>query len=169
MLVTKYLPGGRVTLFVVGLCLLLAASFVIMWHPSRTVSNLTLVLVLLIVFGPMMLPAFLRIRAKTVAQTEQRIALVSPLSADAAFAKLKGAKLGRIKLIDGDAERRVLVFESPMTGWSWGFFHPVFIRPAAQGSEIEVGIRHKTIIQCQSTVRQWHDTCAAEIKKALEA
>lgn len=138
-----------------------------MWHPSRTVSSLTLLLVLAIVFVPIMLPAFLRIRARTVAQTGQRIALISPLSADAAFAKLKGAKLGRIKLTDSDAERRVLVLES--TGWSWGFFLPVFIRPAPQGSEIEVGIRLRTIIQCQSTIRQLHDSCAAEIKKVLEA
>jgi len=166
MLVIKGSPRWLVALFATYLCLLLAASFVIMWHPSRTVSSLTLLLVLLIALGPMMLPVFVRLRAKTAAQTERRIALVSPLSADAAFAKLKDAKLDRIKVIDSDAERRVLVLES--TGWSWGFIHPVFIRPAAQGSEIEVGIRLKTI-QHETTVRQWHDTCAAEIRKALEA
>jgi hypothetical protein len=168
MLVLKGSFGWYVTLFVVGLCRLIAAPFVTMWHPSRTVTSLTLLLVLLIVFGPMILPAFLRIRAKTVAQTERRIALVSPLPADEAFAKLKGAKLGRIKVIDSDAQRRVLLLESPMTGWSWGFFHPVFIRPAAEGSEIEVGIRLKAI-QHVKTVREWHEACAAEVKKALAA
>jgi hypothetical protein len=166
MLVTKDSPRAHVMLLAVGLCLLLLALFVIMWHPSRTVSNLTLVLVLLIVFGPIMLPAFMRVKAKTVVQTERRTAFASPLAPDAAFDKLKSAKLDRIKMVDSDSERRVLVLESPMCGWSYGFFHPVFIRPAAQGSEIEIGVRLKTM-QHEKTVREWHEACVTEVKRAL--
>src|ERR1051325_11883414 len=53
--------------------------------------------------------------------------LETPLPRDSVFAKLKGASLGRFKFADADDQKKVLVFESRLTVFSWGFFFPVFL------------------------------------------
>lgn len=110
----------------------------------------------------------MRLPAKTAMQTRRRLTLKSPLAPDAAFRKLLDASFGRCKLADSDSERRVLVLSSPISGWSWGFFYPVFVTPSASGSIIEVGVKARAP-QYGLIVSNNHKACVAEIEKALAA
>ena len=110
-----------------------------------------------------------KVSAKTAEPTRRSITLTSPLSPDAAFAKLAHAKwTGRCKLADSDAQKRVLVLSSGISGWSWGFFYPLFIRPSASGSVVEIGVKPRAP-QYGLIVSNNHKACAVEIEKALAA
>jgi len=116
--------------------------------------------------------------ARTARPTARNITVTTALAPDAAFAKLARAPLGRFRLGDSDPERNVLVFVSSITGFSWGFFFPVFIRPgsggpasggpAPGGSAIETGIASRAF-QWGSLVTKSHKEFVAEVEKALAA
>jgi hypothetical protein len=149
---------------------LLALQVVLTAHIGRwgIADTLTLMVPLLIAFSPFLVAWGIRVDAKSAKRTARSIMLVSPLAPDAVFEKLARASCDRCKLVDGDRERRVLVFFSPMRGWSMGFYYPVFITPAGAGSEIEVGLVRRAV-QLPHIVNNNHAMCAAEIEKALVA
>jgi hypothetical protein len=125
--------------------------------------------IVFIALVPLFVAEMVKVSAKTAERTERRLILSSPLAPEAVFQRLAGAAFGRrLKLVDGDLNRRALVLSSPMRGWSMGFFYPVFIKPSASGSQVEIGIV-KRAPQHERTTAEWHKTCADEIEKALAA
>jgi hypothetical protein len=135
---------------------------------SHLLSYLALVAVASLLLG-VMLAVYRKVSAKTAEPTRRRLILSTPLAPQAAFQKLERTLwIGHCKLADVDAERRVLVLSSGITGWSWGFFYPVFVRASASGSEIEVGARAR-VPQFGPIVANNHKACVAEIEKALAA
>ena len=111
--------------------------------------------------------------ARTATPTGRSITVTTALAPDAAFAKLTRAPLGRFRLGDSDPGRKVLVFVSSITGFSWGFFFPVFVRPASGGpapggSTIETGIKSRAF-QWGPLVTKSHKEFVAEVETALAA
>ena len=106
--------------------------------------------------------------AATIEPAKRSVSLSTPLEAGAAFEKLRRAAIGRFRLADSNAGRNVLVYETPMTLFSFGFFFPVFGRPAATGSMLELGIESKTN-QRGPVVTNTHKEFVAEVEKALGA
>ena len=165
MLFIKDLPRGQFIYTVIALPLLIVALLAAMIMGIENVS-VGLVVLLVTVFVPLAIADLHRVTAKDVSRTHRRIEIRSPAAPEALYAKLLGTKLHRLKLRDSDAQRRVLLLESPISGWSWGFLVPVFVRDAGIGSTIEIGIKPK-MVQHVSTVEEWHKKAAAEIEKAL--
>jgi len=169
MFATKDLPRSHVIFFVASLAILVPIGpLALMLLPDGIGDSVWLAAFLAIILMPALLAESVRASAKTVAPTSRRVVLESPLAPDAAFAKLNAAAFGRCKVRDSDPARRVLVLSSPMSGWSYGFLYPVFVRANGTGSSIEVGILPKTI-QHDLTVSRWHETCAGAVAKALMA
>ena len=106
--------------------------------------------------------------ARTATPTGRSITVTTALAPDAAFAKLARAPLGRFRLGDSDPGRKVLVFVSSITGFSWGYFFPVFVRPASGGAAIETGIKSRAF-QWGPLVTKSHKEFVAEVEKALAA
>lgn len=167
MFFMKDLPRGQFVYTVIALPLLIVALIAAMIMRIEHIS-FGLAVLLATVFVPLAIADLHRVKAKDVSPTHRRIEIRSPAAPEALFAKLQDAKLDRLKLRDSDAQRRVLVLEAPMSGWSWGFHIPVFVRDAGIGSTVEIGIMPK-MVQHVSTVEQWHEKAAAEIEKALAA
>jgi hypothetical protein len=167
MLVTKDLPRGQWTYTIVVTPLLVAAMtvglLVLRYDFPYEIAVLAIML-----FIPLSISRIVKVRAGTVAPAHRRVEIASPLAPEAAFAKLAGAKFGRLSLRDRDARRRVLVLETPISGWSWGFTIAVFVRDAGIGSTVDVGIMPK-MIQHVATVDDWHKRAVAEIERALAA
>jgi hypothetical protein len=93
--------------------------------------------------------------------------LQTPLARDAVFARLKAASLGRFKLADVDERKKVLVFRSAVTSWSWGFFFPIFLTPTASGTRLDVGIKSR-LLQYGPVVTNTHREFMAELERTLE-
>lgn len=167
MLVTKDLPRWQWTYTVVITPLLVAAMTVSLLVLRYDFPFVIAVLVIMI-FIPLSIASIMKVSASTVAPAHRRVEIESPLAPEAVFVKLAGAKFGRLCLRDRDPQRRVLVLETPISGWSWGFTIPVFVRDAGIGSTVDVGIMPK-MIQHVATVEDWHKRAVAEIEKALAA
>lgn len=172
MLFTKDLPRGQLTYTLVGMPVLVVLLTVGMIVLPDTFPFVIMVL-MITMFIPLSIAHFRRVKANTVAPTHRRIEILSPMAPDALFAKLEGAKfevskLGKLRLKDRDAERRVLVLEAPQTGMCYGFHIPVFVRDAGIGTTVEVGIMPK-MLQHVETVEKWHRSVAAEIERAVTA
>ena len=106
--------------------------------------------------------------ASAAKQTSRRLTLTSPLAPAAVIAKLQQAQWRRIKVHDSDAARGVVVLATGVTGFSWGFFYPVFVTPSGSGSTIEIGIKSR-IFQAGPVVTNSHKAAVAEIEQALKA
>jgi len=167
MFVTKDLPRGQWTYTIIGIPLLTALLIAGMMMLRSDFPYVILVLMITI-FIPLSIASFTKVRAKTVTPPHRRVEIVSPLSPDAVLAKLEGPKIGKLRVRDRDAQRRVLVLEAPTAGWSWGFHIPVFVRAAGTGSTVDVGIMPK-MLQHVLTVEDWHKRSVAEIERALAA
>jgi hypothetical protein len=100
--------------------------------------------------------------------TSRRMTLASPLAPAAVIDKLRSARWRRIKVHDSDTARGVVVLATGVTGFSWGFFYPVFVTPAGSGSTIEIGIKSRAI-QWGPVVTNNHKAAVAEIEQALNA
>lgn len=73
----------------------------------------------------------------------------------------------KYKLDDEDPERRILVFSSNPSLFSWGFFYPVVVTPTAGGgAEIRVDIQSR-FIQFGPVVSHNRQKCADAIEKVL--
>ena len=84
--------------------------------------------------------------ARTAEIGNRRIDIASPLSPAETVKRLQGSALGRYKLADSDAARGMLVFSSPMTIFSWGFFFPVAVTAApGGGSSVAIGIKSRAL------------------------
>lgn len=92
--------------------------------------------------------------------------LETPRSRDAVFALLKGTSLGRFKVADVDDEKKVLVFQSGLTAFSWGFFFPVFLTSLGSGTRIDAGIKSR-FLQYGPIVTKTHREFMAELDRAL--
>ncbi len=108
------------------------------------------------------------VSARTVRRTRRRITLTSPLPPVAVIEKLKRAAWRKVKVVDSDPERGVLVLSTPMTLFSWGFYYPLFTTPVGSASTIEVGIISRTL-QWGPVITNNHKACVAEIEQALRA
>ncbi len=106
--------------------------------------------------------------ARAAQPTRRAIAIETALSPDAAFKALQAAPLGRYKVGDSDPGRRVIVFASPMTIFSWGFFFPVFIAAGGAGATVTIGIQSR-LLQWGPVVANTHKAFAAEARRVLEA
>ncbi len=167
MFVTKDLPRGQLTYMLVAAPLLVVLMIAGMIGLSDEYPYVVLALMITI-FIPLSIASLTKVRAKTVSPAQRSAEIVSPLAPEVAFAKLEGAKFGKLRPRDRDERRRVLVLETPISGWSWGFHIPVFVRDAGIGSTIQVGIMPK-MIQHVATVDEWHKRAVAEIEAALAA
>jgi hypothetical protein len=105
--------------------------------------------------------------AGTAAQTSRRMSLTSPLAPAAVIKKLQAARWRRIKVHDTDAARGVVVLATGVTGFSWGFFYPVFVTPSGSGSTLEIGIKSR-IFQAGPVVTNNHKAAVAEIEQVLK-
>jgi hypothetical protein len=124
--------------------------------------------IIMIVIIPILLATSAKSPAKLAVLSHRHVTIETGLAPDAVFAKLAARKFGKITPHDSDAERRVVVFSSPIAGCSYGYFYPVFIRGAGVGSIVEVGITPKSI-DCTPRLLKALEACAGEIKTALAA
>ena len=69
---------------------------------------------------------------------------------------------------DSDAARGVVVLATGVTGFSWGFFYPIFVTASGSGSTLEIGIKSR-IFQAGPVVTNNHKAAVAEIEQALKA
>jgi len=105
--------------------------------------------------------------AKNATIGERRIDIASPLPPGDVIKRLQETPLGRYKVGDIDEARGVLVFASPMTIFSWGFFFPVAVMAAPDGgSKIAVGIKSRAL-QWGPVVGNNHRDFAQAATKAL--
>jgi hypothetical protein len=156
----------RFTLIYLAFVVPLVAIDIALMMAGHTIAAFS---VILIALTPFFVAEMVKLSAKTAEHADRRLTLSTPLTPAAAFEKLAGASFGRrLKLVDMDPGRCALMLFSPMCGWSLGFFYPVFIRPAAAGSEIEIGIVRRAP-QHERTTAEWHDAARGEIEKALAA
>ncbi|MCW5772128.1 MAG: hypothetical protein KIT16_10870 [Rhodospirillaceae bacterium] len=169
MLVVKDVPRWQLIVLAAALAAAIVAGPLSLVFPADTIIRSAVAGVpLIVLILTIALPECVKASARTVAPARRQATLSSPLSPDAAFEKLRHAAFRRCKQVDSDPARRVLLLSSPMAGWSMGFFHPVFVKPAPDGTGavIDVGIRPKTI-QHEATVRSTHEACVAQIEEAL--
>jgi len=166
MLVTKGMPRGHLAALAISYALLLGTSFYVMMTTDRTTAPMGAVIMIILI--PMMLAASAKAPAKSVAPPERRVALETPLQPDAVFAKINALKFGKVSPHDADAGRRVVVLSSPISGWHYGHFYPIFVRGSGTGSIVEVGITPKSV-DCRPRLEKLLETCAAEVKKAIAA
>jgi hypothetical protein len=122
----------------------------------------------IVVLVVIIIAATRKMPAHSVQQTSRRMTLTSPLAPAAVVEKLKTARWRRIKVHDSDAARGVLVLATGVTGFSWGFFYPVFVTASGSGSTIEVGIKSRAV-QAGPVVTNNHKAAVAEIEQALKA
>jgi len=73
-------------------------------------------------------------------------------------------KLGRV-----DLQRGRIIFSEGMTMSSYGFFYPVDITPAAEGSTITVGVRSKYPFQFGPLAKSARDKARQAMVDALKA
>jgi hypothetical protein len=105
--------------------------------------------------------------ARTAVVSSRRIDIESPLPPAEAIQRLQTNPLGRYTLADADPARGVLVFKSSMTIFSWGFFFPVAVTPAAGGgSSVAIGIKSRAL-QWGPVVGNNHRDFAQAATKAL--
>lgn len=171
MLVVKDVPRWQLIFLAVALPAAILAGPLSFLLPADSIGrSVALNLPLMVLILTLLLPECVKASARTVAPSDRRHTLSSPLAPDAAFEKLRAARLGHCRRVDADASRRVVLLSTPMSGWSMGFFYPVFVKPApgGAGSCVEIGVRPKTI-QHEATVRANHEACIAEIEAALAA
>lgn len=167
MLVTKGMPRGHLAVLAVSYPLLIAINtYSAMYLDGIASFAIFAFVITAIILLPIVLATVVKMPAATARLPERYLMLESVLAPDAVFAKLRSAMLGNRKVADSDAARRVLVLSSPVSGWAYGYFFPVFIRGAGAGSIIEVGILPKSI-DVEPRVEKALAACAAEIKKVL--
>jgi hypothetical protein len=160
MLVTKGMPRGHLAALVICFALAIAMA-------AGPTGALGLTVVMIVVI-PMVLAESAKAPANIVELPERRVRIETAMAPDAVFVKLAQLKFGKVKPQDTDAARRVVVLSSPMTGMSYGYFYPVFVRGAGAGSIVEFGITPKSI-DCRPRLEKALETCAAEIRKAIAA
>jgi hypothetical protein len=88
---------------------------------------------------------------------------------DAVFQRIRELPgvIGKYKLDDEDPGRRILVFSSNPSLFSWGFFYPVVVTATAGGgAEIRVDIQSR-FIQFGPVVSHNRQKCADAIEKML--
>jgi hypothetical protein len=73
-------------------------------------------------------------------------------------------KLGRV-----DLQRGRIIFSESMSMSSYGFFYPVDITPAAEGSTISVGVRSKYPLQFGPLAKSARDKARQALIDALKA
>ena len=168
MLVTKGMPRGHLAALLISYTLLLGTGLYVAMTRAHDGTGALGGAVILIIIIPMLLAQSAKSPAKSAALPERQVTITSPLSPDAVFAKLAGSKFGKIAPHDADAERRAVVYSSPIGGLSYGHFYPVFVRGAGTGSIVEVGITPKSV-DCAPSLRKALDACAGEIKNAIAA
>lgn len=168
MFVTKGMPRGHLAAIVLSYVLLLGTSlYLAMTSAAGADAGLGFTVIMIIII-PMCLAESAKAPAKTVELPERRVRIESTLTPDAIFVKLAQIKFGKVAPHDTDADRRVVVLASPVSGMSYGYFYPVFVRGAGTGSIVEVGITPKSI-DCRPRLEKALEACAAEIKKAIAA
>lgn len=168
MLVTKGMPRGHLAAIAISYALLLGTSFYLALTSAGSASGALGITVIMLILIPILLAESAQAPAKTVELPERSVRIETPLAPDAVFVKLAQLKFGRVKPHDVDAGRRVVVLASPISGMSYGYFYPTFVRGAGAGSIVEVGITPKSI-DCRPRLEKALETCAAEIKKAIAA
>jgi hypothetical protein len=169
MLVTKGMPRGHLTAIIVSTPILAALYIGVKMTSAGGWAHWIALpaLIALLTLQPI-LAQFAKLRASAAALTERHVTLETPLEPDAVFAKLATLSFGKVKPHDADAGRRVVVFTSPLSGFSYGCFFPVFVRGAGVGSIVEVGVAPKSI-DTNKSLQKALEACAAEIKKAIAA
>ncbi|HEY4169380.1 MAG TPA: hypothetical protein VGM96_21505, partial [Reyranella sp.] len=73
-------------------------------------------------------------------------------------------KLGRV-----DLERARIIFQDSVTMSTYGFFYPVDVTPAAEGSTITVGVRSKYPLQFGPLAKRSRDKALQAMVDALKA
>ena len=105
--------------------------------------------------------------AKTADVGSRRIDITSPLPPAETIKRLQESAFGRYTLADADPARGVLVFKSPMSIFSWGFFFPVAVTAApGGGSVVAIGIKSRAL-QWGPVVGNNHRDFAQAATKAL--
>ena len=168
MLVTKGMPRGHLAALTLSFALLIGTSFYIAMTGDRGASGALTAALIMVIIIPIVLASSAKAPAASVLLPERRVTLETAMQPDAVFAKLAPAKFGKVAPHDTDANRRVVVFSSPMSGWSYGFFYAVFIRGAGAGSIVEIGIMPKSI-ECRTRVEKALAACVADVKKTVAA
>ena len=168
MLATKDMPRGHLAALTISYALLIGASLYVAMTREHGGEGALGAAVIMIVIIPILLATSAKSPAKAAVLSHRHVTLETGLAPDSVFAKLAALKFGKVTPHDSDAERRVVVFTSPITGWSYGYFYPVFIRGAGAGSIVEVGITPKSI-DCAPRLQKSLEACAREIETALAA
>ena len=167
MLVVKGMPRGHLAAIIISYALLLGTSFYVAMTREDGTGSLGFAVVMIVLI-PIMLATSAKASAAAVELPERRVAVESPLAPDAVFVKLAALKFGKVAPHDSDAGRRVVVLSSPIAGWHYGHFYPIFVRGAGAGSIVEVGITPKSF-DCRPRLERMLATCAAEVKMAVAA
>ena len=168
MLVTKGMPRGHLAAIAISYALLIGTSLFLSRTSGDGATGALGFTVIMIVIIPILLAESAKAPAKTVDLPERRVRIDTAMAPDAVFVKLAQLKFGKVKPHDVDADRRVVVLASPISGMSYGHFYPVFVRGAGAGSIVEVGVTPKSI-ECRPRLEKALETCAAEIRKAIAA
>jgi hypothetical protein len=95
----------------------------------------------------------------------RRLEIHTPADPNSAFERIRAIG-GRFKVDDADPSARILVLSTNPSFATWGFFYPVFIHPAGNGSRIEIGI-HSRFIQIGPLVTRAHTQCQEQIELLL--
>lgn len=72
--------------------------------------------------------------------TRRRLSFATSMRPAEAFARLERFDAGKTSVAASDAAAGRIVFKTPITFTTWGFFHPVFVAADdAGGSRVEIG------------------------------
>lgn len=168
MLVTKGMPRGHLAALAVSYALLLGTTVYFSIVSADRASGAFGVTIIMLIIIPILLAESAKAPAQSVELPERHVRIESALQPDAVFAKLAQLKFGRVRPHDTDAGRRVVVLSAPISGMSYGYFFPIFVRGSGAGSIVEVGITPKSV-DCRPRLEKALAACAAEIRTVIAA